>query len=81
MQLVEERARLLRRAVLEDALQDAASVRVRREQVHLADDRVRDEEEVLGRNALERTLKTRSRPSADARLWQDRPRRSDDAPE
>lgn len=40
MQLAEHRRRLLLRAVLEDALDDAASVRMRRQCVHLTRERV-----------------------------------------
>ena len=67
MKLVEEASGLLRRAVLEDALQDTAAVRVRREEVDLADDGVRDEVKVLGRDALERTLRARRRGVSDGR--------------
>lgn len=67
MKLVEEASGLLRRAVLEDALQDTAAVRVRREEVDLADDGVRDEVKVLGRDALERTLRARRRGVSDRR--------------
>lgn len=56
VQLIEERARLLRRAVLKDPLKHTAPVRMRREVPDLAEARIRNEDEVLGRDALERTL-------------------------
>lgn len=57
MQLVEEGAGLVRRAVLKDALEDTAAVRMRRETVDFADAGVGDEEEVFGRDTLERALR------------------------
>lgn len=59
MQLVEEDARLARRAVLEDALEDSASVRVRSQAMHLSNARIRNERDVLAGNAFESALQNR----------------------
>jgi hypothetical protein len=56
VELVEKGASLRRRAVLEDALEDAATVRVRSETVDLTDASVGDEVEMLGRNTFESAL-------------------------
>lgn len=56
MEFVQESARLLSRAVLEDALKDAATVRVSREAVNFSDTGVGDEEEVFSGNSFESAL-------------------------
>lgn len=72
VELVEEGASLMRRTVLEDALEDTASVRVRRETVDLVEAGVGDEVEVLGRDTLKSALQMREERRSAARESQGR---------
>lgn len=56
VQLVEEAASLRWGAILEDALQDAAAVRVRGESVNLTDAGVRNERDLVAGYSLEGAL-------------------------
>jgi hypothetical protein len=59
VELVEKSPSLRRRAVLEDALENTASVRVSSETMNLTDAGVGDEVEVLGRDTLKSALRER----------------------
>jgi hypothetical protein len=61
VELVEQRARLRRRAVLENTLENATSVRMRGEAMNLADAGFGDEDNLVARDALESALRRREK--------------------